>query len=46
MAAAAAADPDVAAFVRHVDDFWGTWGETYSAAGDDLYAEGCGWTAR
>ena len=43
MAAAAAADPDVAEFVRHVDDFWGTWSETYAAAGDDLYARGCGW---
>ena len=43
MAAAAETDADVAEFVRHAKDFWGTWNETYVAAGDDLYARGCGW---
>lgn len=43
MADAAVADEDVAEFVRHAEDFWGTWTETYEAAGDDLYARGCGW---
>ncbi len=39
----AASDADVAEFVRHTEDFWGTWTEAYDAAGDDLYARGCGW---
>jgi hypothetical protein len=43
MAAAAADDPDVADFVRRARDFWGTWTETYIAAGPDLYPRGCGW---
>jgi hypothetical protein len=43
MVAAAQSDADVAEFVRHAKDFWGTWNETYAAAGDDLYARGCGW---
>ncbi len=44
MAEVAATDADVAEFVRHTEDFWGTWSEAYEAAGDDLYARGCGWT--
>lgn len=44
MKAAAAADPDVADFVNRTQDFWGTWTETFEAAGDDLYPRGCGWT--
>ncbi len=43
MTAAAAADADVATFVRHAEDFWPTWTETYLAAGDDFYDRGCGW---
>lgn len=43
MSEVAASDPDVAEFVRHTEDFWATWTETYEAAGDDLYARGCGW---
>lgn len=43
MAAAAENDPDVAEFVRHTEDFWGTWAETYDAVEGDLYAQGCGW---
>jgi hypothetical protein len=43
MLAAAQGDADVAEFVRHAEDFWGTWNETYAAAGDDLYQRGCGW---
>ena len=28
----AASDADVAEFVRHTEDFWGTWTEAYDAA--------------
>lgn len=43
MARAAAADPDVADFVARARDFYGSWLEAYEAAGDDLFAAGCGW---
>jgi len=43
MAEAAAADPDVADFVARARDFYGSWLEAYLAAGDDVFATGCGW---
>lgn len=43
MTEAAAEDPDIADFVARTQDFWGTWRETFAAAGDDLYERGCGW---
>lgn len=43
MARAAAADPEVADFVTRARDFWETWYAEYQAAGDTLYARGCGW---
>ncbi len=42
-ASAAAADPEVADFVVRARDFWKYWFEEYGAAGDTLYARGCGW---
>lgn len=43
MIQAGEADPEVADFAARTQDFWGYWSETYDAAGDDLYARGCGW---
>jgi hypothetical protein len=43
MEAAAAEDPDLADFVARTQDFWTYWSEAYQAAGDDLFARGCGW---
>jgi len=43
MTAAAATDPEIADFVARTQDFWGAWLEAYDAAGDDLFARGCGW---
>ena len=43
MAAAIAADPDVADFVTRARDFGPTWLAEYNAAGDDLWERGCGW---
>lgn len=43
MAAAAAADEDVADFVTRARDFYGTWLAEYQAAGPEVFAEGCGW---
>ncbi len=43
MTAAAADDPEVADFVARTQDFWPMWSATLDAAGDDLYARGCGW---
>jgi hypothetical protein len=37
-------DPDVADLAARTQDFWPLWTEEYDAAGDDLYARGCGWT--
>ena len=39
----ASRDPDVQDLVARSRDFWGAWAETYQAAGDALYADGCGW---
>jgi hypothetical protein len=39
----AAADEEVADFVARTQDFWPMWADTLDAAGDDLYARGCGW---
>lgn len=43
MLEAAAADADVADFVRRASNFWGTWREAYDAAGPHIYEIGCGW---
>ncbi len=43
MAAAVAADADVADFVTRARDFYGTWLAEYQAAGPEVFAEGCGW---
>jgi hypothetical protein len=43
MQAAAAADPELADFVARTQDFLGLWLEELQAAGDDLFARGCGW---
>jgi len=43
MAAAATADPDVADFVARAKDWYASWLTEYQAAGDDLWAVGCGW---
>lgn len=43
MLAAAAENPLVADFADRTQDFWGRWSEAYEAAGDDLFARGCGW---
>lgn len=40
---AADRDPEVADFVARTQDFWPMWAATLDAAGDDLYARGCGW---
>ncbi len=43
MTAAAARDPEIADFVVRADYFWSSWFEAFDAAGDDLFARGCGW---
>ena len=43
MGAAAAADEDVADFARRARDWQAAWAVEYEAAGDDLWARGCGW---
>lgn len=43
MTQAAAQDADVADFVMRTQDFWTAWSAAYDAAGDDLFARGCGW---
>ncbi len=43
MQTAAADDPDVADFVARAADFTGAWADEFAAAGDDLWAVGCGW---
>lgn len=43
MAHAAETDPEVADFAARTQDFWGYWTEAYEAAGDDMFARGCGW---
>jgi len=43
MRTAAERDADVADFSARIQDFWGAWSEAYDAAGDDLFARGCGW---
>ena len=43
MARAGESDPDVADFAARTQDFWGYWSEAYEAAGDDMFARGCGW---
>jgi hypothetical protein len=43
MQAAAAADPEVATFVEEARDFYGAWLQTYTEAGPDVFAQGCGW---
>lgn len=40
---AARRDPEVADFVARTEDFFGMWLEAYEAAGDDVFAQGCGW---
>ncbi len=40
---AAANDPDVADFVYRANDWYETWLEEYSNAGDDMWEVGCGW---
>ena len=43
MAAAAARDPDIAAFVYAANDFWGAWSAAELDAGSTLFKRGCGW---
>lgn len=43
MRAAEAADEEVADFAKRARDQWKFWVEEVEAAGDDLYARGCGW---
>jgi len=43
MAAAAAGDPDIAAFVYAAGDFWGAWSAAELDAGSTLLKRGCGW---
>ncbi|MCB9665339.1 MAG: hypothetical protein H6732_14605 [Alphaproteobacteria bacterium] len=43
MEAAATTDPDLADLVTRAQDFSGTWFAELEAAGDALWAEGCGW---
>lgn len=43
MARAGESDADVADFAARTQDFWGYWSEAYEAAGDDMFARGCGW---
>ncbi|MFH1467055.1 MAG: hypothetical protein ABIO70_21915 [Pseudomonadota bacterium] len=43
MAAAVAADPDVADFVARARDWHAAWLEEYAAAGDEMWEVGCGW---
>jgi hypothetical protein len=43
MTRAGESDPDVADFAARTQDFWGYWSEAYEAAGDDMFARGCGW---
>ncbi len=43
MQEAAAADPEIADFVRRAKDFWPSWLEASSEAGPDYFARGCGW---
>ena len=43
MARAAERDPEIADFVSRADYFWPSWFDAYDAAGDDLFARGCGW---
>jgi hypothetical protein len=43
MAAAAAADPEVADFVARARDMWAAWFDLLGASDDDFFAQGCGW---
>lgn len=43
MDAARAADPDVDDFVYRAEDWYTTWSAEWAAAGDDYWANGCGW---
>jgi len=43
MQEAAAADAELADFVRRAEDFWPAWLEASAAAGPDYFARGCGW---
>lgn len=45
MTRAAAADPEIADFVRRTRNFWGAWFEAQEQAGPDLFVHGCGWSA-
>jgi hypothetical protein len=40
---AMALDPDVADFVNRANNWYPTWAEELEAAGDDMWAVGCGW---
>lgn len=43
MSEAAAADSDVADFLVRTQDWAGTWAAEAAAAGEEMWAEGCGW---
>lgn len=43
MDAAAMVDADVADFRARALDFYDAWLEAYQAAGEDVFAQGCGW---
>lgn len=43
MTRAGETDAEVADFAARTQDFWGYWSEAYDAAGDDMFARGCGW---
>ena len=40
---AARSDPDVDDFVVRANDWFDTWSDELAAAGDDMWARGCGW---
>lgn len=46
MRRAAEGDPELADFVERTQAFWTAWNEAYEAAGEDLFARGCGWSSR
>ncbi len=43
MQQAAQGDPDIAEFLSSAENFWPAWTAALSAAGPNLYQQGCGW---
>lgn len=46
MIAAGETDPNVADFALHASDWWTHWLADAEAAGDGMWAEGCGWSVQ